>query len=64
MIVPKAMLKTADHIKSHVMMMTHVGMSVSLRMIGWGAGLLCMIDWELGPCYMILMEAECLLMIG
>ena len=34
MIVPSAMVKAADHIKGHVMLMNHIDVSVLLCMIG------------------------------
>ena len=52
MIVPNAMVKAADHMKSHIM--SPIGVSA----------LLCMIDWGAGQCYVILLGEECLYTIG
>ena len=58
------MVKIADRIKGHIMIMNNVDVSALPCMIGWGENFLCMIGWGARPCYETLLEEECLFVIG
>ena len=58
------MVKAANHIKGHVMLMSLTDVSVLLYMIGLEKRYWCTMDWGAGPCYVILLEEECPHMIG
>ena len=58
------MVKAADHIKGHAILMNPIDVSVLLCMIGWEKRYRCMIDWGAGPCYVILLEEVCQHTIG
>jgi hypothetical protein len=64
MIIPSAMVKAADHIKRHIMLMSPIDVSAFQYMIGYEKRYRCMIDWGAGPCYVILLEEECPRTIG
>ena len=58
------MVKAADHIRGHDMLMNLINVRVLMCMIDWEKRYRCMIEWGAGPCYMILLEEECPHMIG
>ena len=64
MIVPNAMVKAADHLRGHILLMNPIDLNVLLCMIGYEKRYRYMIDWGVGPCYVILLEEECPHTIG